>query len=134
MDIELNLWLEQYLQNIKRHFLLRDKTWPAQSGTWQWTLRVYRMPNEACIYINCIIYIVMEKQWKVLVLQYTSWFITIIHSNIDNINIKTIFLNNKLMNIEILIKILKYFEEIFSKIKFKNNLYLKLKKSFYKLK
>lgn len=53
---------------------------------------------------------------------------------IDNIDIETAFLNGKLMDIEILIEVLRYFEEIFFEIKFKDEPYLKLKKSLYKLK
>lgn len=53
---------------------------------------------------------------------------------INNIDIEIVFLNNELTNTEILMEISRYFEEIFSKIKLKDNLYLKLKKSFYKLK
>ena len=60
--------------------------------------------------------------------------IVIENLKINNINIKTTFLNNKLINIKILIKILKYFKEIFFEIKLRNKLYFKLKKSFYKLK
>ncbi|ESZ89586.1 retrovirus-related Pol polyprotein from transposon TNT 1-94 [Sclerotinia borealis F-4128] len=60
---------------------------------------------------------------------------------IDNIDIDTAFLNEELIDAEILIKILQYFEEAFPEIKEmlkkdpqKTRVYLKLKKSLYGLK